>query len=163
MTPMPCSQVPLHPTPGAGGGGYQCYPDLSLADVQRRAGFAVPTPSSLPAGVAYRGGTAATPHSVYLSYGGGSGGLGLEVRDDAPIGGSAVPSGSAQRATVAGGTGWFVRGSYGDNGPGTTAHWNPDADDLELTWQRNGLTFDLTAGGLHLSRDQLIAIAESVR
>jgi len=79
------------------------------------------------------------------------------------VGGSAVPSSSAQRVRVEGGPAYYVHGAYEDVGPGTIAAWNPAADDEELTWQHNGMVYDLTAGGLHLASNDLTRIAESVR
>jgi hypothetical protein len=163
LSPVPCPALPQRfPTVSS---PVECSPSLSLADAQRQVEFHIPLPLALPAGLAYRGALVDSPHSVLVSYrrgDGGIGGMGLAVRDDGAIGGSAVPSGSIQTVTVNGGVAYFVRGAYENAGPGTAAHWNPNADDAELTWQAAGLTFDLTAGSLHLSAADLIRIAESV-
>jgi hypothetical protein len=155
---MPCSQaVPLSQV--------VCLPDLSLADTQRGVDFTIPTPTMLPAGVSFRGGLVDSPRSAYISYrlnNGAPGGLALWIKEGTPLGGSAVPTGSIQAAQVNGSPAYYVHGDYEDNGPGTVARWNPNADADELTWQRNGMTFDLTAGSLHLSKAEIIQIAESV-
>lgn len=147
-------------------GPVECTPSLSLADAQRQVAFRIPVPSVLPQGVTYRGALVLAPHTVYLSYGRPGdqpGAVGLSVRDDAPVGGPAVPAGAAQAVAFGDGTvGYFVRGAYDDNGPGTPAHWDPSADDVELTWQRGTITFDLTAGALHLGEADLLKIAQSV-
>ena len=165
VSPIPCSAVPT-PGPGLSGGGFECYPDLSIAAAQAKVAFPIATPSVLPAGVRYRGASTTGPHDVILQWlrsDGRPGALGLEIRDAGALaGGSAVPSGTVQRVSVGGASGYVVRGDYEDNGPGTAAHWNPNADDYELTWTRNGLTFNLTAGGLQLSVSDLVHIAESV-
>lgn len=143
-----------------------CYPDLSIAAAQAKVAFHIATPAVLPAGLQYRGALTTDPHDAYLSWvrsDGRPGALGLEIKDGAALpGGSAVPSGTVQPVTVGGSPGYVVRGDYEGNGPGTAAHWNPNADDYELTWARGGLTFDLTAGDLHLSVSDLLRIAESV-
>ena len=165
VSPIPCSAVPT-PGPGLSGGGFECYPDLSIAAAQAKVAFHIVTPSALPAGVRYRGASTTGPHDVILQWlrsDGRPGGLGLEIRDAGALaGGSAVPSGTLQRVSVGGTTGYLVHGDYEDKGPGTAAHWNPNADDYELTWTRGGLTFDLTAGDLQLSVLDLVRIAESV-
>ena len=162
---MPCSAVPT-PGPGYSGGGVACYPDLSIASVQATVDFHIATPAFLPSELRYRGALTTGPHDVYLSWARGDGqpgGLGLEIKDGAALpGGSAVPSGTVRPVTVNGSRGYVVRGDYEDNGPGTAAHWNPNADDYELTWVHGGLTYDLTAGDLHLSVSDLVRIAESV-
>ncbi|HEY2703780.1 MAG TPA: hypothetical protein VGL20_08830 [Candidatus Dormibacteraeota bacterium] len=169
---LPCSQVPHNPpTLSAGSRGgtahvsqqFECYPDLGLTAAQGQVSFTIPTPTSLPSGVTFRGALVASAHSVFLTYRDASSRktLGLWVTKGAPVGGSAVPS--AQRVQVDGGPAFYVHGSYDDSGPGTTARWNPAADAEELTWQHDGMTYDLTATGLHFSSTDLIRIAESVR
>jgi hypothetical protein len=79
------------------------------------------------------------------------------------VGGSAVPSGTAQAVSVDGGRAWYVHGGYDDDGHGGAPRWNPAADDEELTWQRDGLTFDLTAAGLGYGAADMVRLAESVR
>jgi hypothetical protein len=168
LLPLGCSKALLLQNPSVavgGGGGVLCRPDLAFADVQRQVDFAIPTPHDLPPGVAYRAGMVNSTHSAFLVFARGSsaGTLGLTVNDQAPVGGSAVPVGTVQRVQVFGSTAYFARGDYEDSGPGTAVHWNPSADDEELTWRHGGLTFDLTASSLHLSVADLVRIAESVR
>lgn len=167
-TPAPMSRDKQ----GDRGGGDLVTPHLSLAEAQRQVAFSIRTPRWLPGSLRFRGalvanGDAVVPNgeSVYLHYGDASGkqGLGLWIYSVAPMGGSAVPSSSVQRVRVDGDSAFFSHGSYEDSGPGTVATWNPAADDEELTWQHAGMTYDLTAGGLHLSSNNLIRIAESVR
>ena len=164
LSPIPCSAVP---TPGPGrSGGIACYPDLSIAAAQVKVDFHIATPAFLPDGLQYRGAVTTARHDVYLSWvrsDGRPGALGLEIKDGAALsGGSAVPLGTLQRVTVSGSAGYVVRGDYEDNGAGTAAHWNPNADDYELTWTRGRLTYDLTAGDLQLSVSDLVRIAESI-
>jgi hypothetical protein len=127
--------------------------------------FTIPTPRSLPAGVSFRGALVDSAHSVYLTYGDAARktAVSLWVKNEAPVGGSAVPSSAAQRVQVDGSPAFYVHGAYEDSGPGTVAKWNPNADDQELTWQHDGFTYDMTAEGLHFSSADLIRIAQSVR
>ena len=164
LSPIPCSEVP---TPGPSNGrGVGCYPDLSIAAVQAKVDFHIATPALLPSGLQYRGALTTGPHDAYLSWkrsDGHPGALSLGIKDGVALrGGSAVPSGTLQPVTVGASPGYLVRGDYEDNGPGTTAHWNPNADDYELTWARGGLTYDLTTSGLHLSVSELLRIGDSV-
>jgi hypothetical protein len=156
---MPCSKAaPLSQV--------VCLPDLSLADTQRGVDFLILTPAMLPAGVSFRGGLVDSPRSAYISYrtnNGAPGGLALWVKEGTRVGGPAVPTGSIQAAEVNGSPAYYVHGDYEDNGPGTVASWNPKADAEEVTWQHNGMTFDLTAGSLQLSEAEFFQIAESVR
>jgi hypothetical protein len=156
---MPCSKAaPLSQV--------VCLPDLSLTDTQRGVDFIIPTPAMLPAGVSFRGGLVDSPRSAYISYrlnDGAPGGLAVWIKEGTPMGGPAVPTGSIQAAEVDGSPAYYVHGDYEDSGPGTVASWNPNADAEELTWQHNGLTFDLTAGSLQLSKVEFFQIAESVR
>jgi len=158
--PLECAQAV-----GLQSNGVMCLPDLSLADAQRQVDFTIPTPSMLPGGLIFRGALVGSPRSVFFSYrleNGASGGLGLWVKEDPPVGGPTVPAGSIQAAKVNGSPAYYVHGDYEDDGPGTVARWNPNADAYELTWRHNGVTFDLTAGTLHLSEADFIQIAESV-
>jgi hypothetical protein len=161
-SPVPCSQVP---PPTGNLTGVLCYPDLSLAAAQNRVTFTIPTPSTLPNGVTYYGAIVDSPRSVMLSYRSvtkASAGLGLSIDEGTQVGGSAVPSGSLEPVQVDGNPAYYVRGDYESSGPGAVAHWNPNGNAEELTWRQNGLTFDMTSGGLHLSEAEFIHIAESV-
>lgn len=164
MSPVPCSQIARY-RPAGPNQGVPCYPDLSVAEAQRRAAFTIPTPRRLPQGLNYRGALVESPTTVYLSYqtSAAHGGLGLRIHKGTQTGGSAVPRAGVQTAAVDGSPAVYVHGSYEDSGPGTAATWNPNADADELTWEHGGLTFDLTAGSLHLSKQDMIAIAESVQ
>ena len=164
VSPIPCSAVP---TPGPSNGrGVACYPDLSISAVQAKVDFHVATPASLPSGLQYRGALTTEPHDAYLLWkrsDGQTGALSLQIKDGSALpGGSAVPSGTLQPVSVNGAPGYVVHGDYEDNGPGTAAHWNPNADDYELTWAHGGLTYDLTASDLHLSASELVRIGDSV-
>jgi len=168
-SPMPCSQIPATPPYPQVPHAFECRPDLSVAAAQREVDFTIPTPADLPSGLSFQGAlvgiTMGAPRSsVLLTYGDAGGGrsLSLQIVRGTPQSGSAVPSGTVQRLTVDGGPAYYVHGSYGDGGPGTAARWNPGADDEELTWQRDGFTYDLTAAGLHFSSADLIRIAQSV-
>ncbi len=158
-SPAPCSQ-------GTPPGNFVCLPNLSLQEAQRQVDFAIPVPLALPSGLSFRGALVDTARSVYISYrlvNGASGGLGLSITQGSPVGGPSVPATSVQPAVVDGEPAYYVAGDYEDAGPGTTAHWNPSADSNQLTWRHNGLTFDLTSEGLHLSEAELIAVAETVQ
>lgn len=162
-TLVPCSSTSIVPQVS---GPTECNPDLSLADAQSRVDFAIPTPSWLPAGVTYRGSSVDSPHSVHMLYlhlPQGSGAVQLTIHDDVPLGGSTVPSGAVQSVTVDGSSAFFVQGAYQDSGPGTSAWWNSNADAEELTWQHDGLTYDLIVGSLRLSHADVVRIADSVR
>lgn len=152
------TQVPAPKSPNP---GRQVTPDLTLAQAQAQVSFTLPIPTP-PAGFHFNGALVASPSSVYLKYTSGDETIGLWVRNGQHEGGSAVPSGTLIPVTVAGESGYLVRGSYQDNGPGTPATWNPNADVQELTWSRNGLSFDLTCENLGLSNHAAIALAESL-
>jgi hypothetical protein len=161
-SPVPCSQVP---PPTGNLTGVLCYPDLSLPAAQSRVAFTIPTPSTLPRVVTYYGALVDSPRSVMLSYRSvtkASAGLGLSIDEGPQVGGSAVPSGSLEPVQVDGNPAFYVRGDYESSGPGAVAHWNPNGKAQELTWRHNGLTFDMTSAGLHLSEAEFIQIAESM-
>lgn len=169
----PVLTPPCTPNPAgvpAANRGLIIRPNLSLAEAQQYVAFPIPTPQWLPPSVSFQGALAgyppgSDPNQVYLFYGShtAGGGVGLNVNRGAPPGGSAVPSSSAQAARVDGHPAYFVHGSYEDSGPCTPAHWNPNADDEELTWYADGYTYNLTVGRLHLEEKDVIRIAESVR
>lgn len=148
-----------------GGGGAIVRPSLSLAEAQRLVAFPIPQPRDLPSGLVFYGAWVDSTHSVFLHYADSThqGGVGLEVRQGTAIGGSAVPAGSVREVAVGGSPAYFVHGSYADAGPGTVAIWDAAADVVELTWQRGGFTYNLTASGLHLSSSEAVQIAEAVR
>ena len=148
-----------------GGGGDVATPSLSFAEAERLVGFPIPQPRDLRSGIVFRGALVDSTRSVFLHYADSANrrAVGLEVRQGTAVGGSAVPAGSVQQVSVDGGTAYFVHGSYEDAGPGTVASWNSAADDVELTWQRGGFTYDLTAARLHLTSSDALQIAESVQ
>jgi hypothetical protein len=164
-TPIPCSTLPT-PAPGHPARAYACYPDLSIAAAQAKVDFGIATPAAIPPGLQYRGAVTSGNQEVQLFWGRANkqpGTIGLEIRGGvAQSGGSAVPSGTVQRVSVGGSPGYVVRGDYESTAPGDAAHWNPNADDYELTWVHDGLTYDLTAGNLHFTVADVVRLAESV-
>lgn len=148
-----------------GGGGVIVRPSLAVAEAQRLVDFPIPQPRELPSGLIFHGAWVDATHSVFLDYADSNTerSIGLEVRRGAAIGGSAVPAGSVRQVAVADGPAYYVHGSYEDAGPGTVAIWNASTDDVELTWQRDGFTYNLTAAGLHFSSSEAIQVAQSVR
>lgn len=166
-TPGGATGSPLPPgtTLIAGGGGMVLAPSLTLAEAQRLVDFPLPQPRDLPDGVVFRGAAVDSTQSALLHYADSTNlrHVGLQVRRGTAVGGSAVPAGSVQQVAVDGVLAYYVHGSYEDAGPGTVASWNAAADDVELTWQRGGFTYNLTAAGLHLSSSAAVQIAQSVR
>ncbi len=143
----------------------EVVPSLSLAEAQKRVDFTIPTLMWLPGGMSFRGALVESPHSVFLHYGDASRrkGLNLWIKEGGPVGGPAVPLSAVQPVQVDESTAFYVHGAYADSGSGTAATWDSAADAEELTWRHNGMTYDLTSGGLQLSNSEMIGIAESVR
>lgn len=81
----------------------------------------------------------------------------IEEQPGTPNGGSGVPSSSVKRLSVNGHPAVYVHGNY------ERAVWNPNADVSELSWQADGITFDIRAAGLHLSKSDLLRVAESMQ
>jgi hypothetical protein len=78
-----------------------------------------------------------------------------------PNGGSAVPSSSAHTVRVNGHPAVYVHGGY-ESSATSNPVWNPKADVEELSWQADGITYDMSASELHLSQRDLIRMADSV-
>lgn len=158
-------QIPPETSVIRGGGGQMLTPSLSLAEAQGLVAFPVPIPRNLPLGLVFSGALVDSIHSIYLHYAdlANQRSVSLQVRQGSVTGGSAVPAGSVRQTNVGGGPAYYVHGSYEDAGPGTAATWNPNADVVELTWQGGGMTYDLTAAGLHFSMSDAVQLAQSVR
>lgn len=145
--------------------GVLATPNLTLAQAQAGVDFRIPAPTWLPHGVAFGGALVDSPTSVVLHYAGpakGSG-MGVEITEGSPTGGSAVPSGSLQAVSVNGAPAFFAHGSYVDNGAGTSPRWDPQADAQMVTWTAGGFTYTVSASGLHLSKNDVLRFAESLR
>jgi hypothetical protein len=96
---------------------------------------------------------------------GSSNGPNLSIGEEpgTPNGGSGVPSSSTHTVRVNGHPAVYVHGNYESKDPNGPAVWNPNADISELSWQADGITYDLSAYHLRLSRADVIGIAESVQ
>lgn len=168
MTPLPTGLKPpsCSAVPTTYEGPCLQNPDLTLAQVQSRVGFQLTLPSDLPPGLQYTGGLASVHEgtkTAELFYANGRGGhLFLTITQGKPLGGTAVPSSAATSVRVGPQPGVYVKGDYEDNGPGTPAHWNPEADDEEVSWSQNALTYDLEISGMGLSQQQVLSIAASI-
>ena len=145
-------------TPGA---GKRVVPDLTLAQAQASVSFPIPTVRP-PVGFNFDGALVTSPSAVYLKYTSGRATIGLWIREGQQSGGSLVPSGTTVAVNVAGAPGYLVRGSYQDNGPGTSPTWNPNTDVEEITWIRGGESFDLTVDGLGLSNQGVVQLASTM-
>lgn len=154
-------------------GGYFTPLYVGLADAQAQVSFEIKTARWLPAGIAFAGvavfgnDTVDGPSSVsveYLPLGRTGPGPGIRIQEHpgTQVGGSAAPASAVQHVTVDGQPAVFIRGDYESSGPAANGVWTPGADAEELSWEHVGLTFDLIAGGLHLTQQDLIRLADSV-
>jgi hypothetical protein len=141
---------------------------VSVADAQRQVGFPIRAPAWLPPGLTVAGVEVDSGHSISVVCRKPGDdptlpGLGVYISEHpgGQVGGSAVPSSGVQHVTVGGRPAVYVHGDY--EGPPGVGRWTPNADAEELSWARDGVTYDLLTGGLHLSRGDLIRIAESMR
>ena len=134
----------------------------SLEDAQRQVAFRLRTPSWLPAGVEFRGARAdADGRGGGMSYratDGSLGGFGVIMRQGQEQGGYAVPGSATRPVQVHGLPAVYVQGAWNE-----ADQWQPAADAGLLSWQEDGFTFVLTHSGLHLSREDVLRIAESLR
>jgi len=160
-------------TPHCGSGGDTMkvihVPPTSLADAQAHVGFPIHTPSWLPASVAFVGvrvlPPADDPELVFLAGGRRLTGPGLRIgeRQGTGGGGSAVPASAIENVMVNGRPAVYAKGDYEEAvGQGPGGVWTPGADVQELSWEQSGITYDLTASGLRLTREDVIRVAESV-
>jgi hypothetical protein len=147
-------------------------------DLQRAQGlvsFRIRTATWLPAGLQLEGvgmdpnppdfNTYSDHASVMYRRPGSSNGPNLSIGEQpgTPNGGSGVPSSSTRTVRVNGHPAVYVHGSYESKDPNGSAVWNPNGDISELSWQADGITYDLIAYHLGLSRAEVIRIAESVQ
>ena len=151
-------------------------PLLDLQHAQGLLSFRIRTASWVPSGLRFVG-VSMSPispdfsryedrASVIYRPDGASGQTGPGVRiDERPgtsVGGSSVPSSAVRNVRVNGRPAVYVHGSY-ESAPGGPGIWNPKADDEELSWQADGITYNLTASGLGLTQSDMIRIASSIR
>jgi hypothetical protein len=85
----------------------------------------------------------------------------IDEQRGTPFGGSGVPSSAPHTVRVNGHPAVYVHGNYESSGT-SNPRWNPNADVEELSWQADGLTYDIRASDLHLSERDMIRIADSV-
>lgn len=168
------------PAPKGCGGGtlrmdtYQ-PPMFDLQHAQAVVSFPIRTPASLPAGLQLEGVSmdpkppefstfADQATLIYRPRGKASGpNLSIKEQPGTPNGGTGAPSSSVKEVSVSGHPAVYVHGNYDQPDPNGPATWNPNGDVSELAWQANGVTFDVTASGLHLSKTDLVRVAESVQ
>ncbi len=150
-------------------------PDTDLQGAQKLVSFSIRTPAWLPSGLqsARVGMIPKAPDFttyedqvaiIYRPVGALNGAKNLTIHEQpgSPVGGSAVPSSATRAVRVNGQPGVYARGTY-ESTPGASATWAPNADVEELSWQLDGLTFEMTASGLGLSLSDLLRIAESIQ
>lgn len=150
-------------------------PDVDLQRAQRLITFPIRTPAWLPNGLqpARVGLIPKAPDFttyedqvavIYRPAGAPNGAKNLTIHEQpgSPVGGSAVPSSAPRAVWVNGQPAVYARGSY-ESTPGGSATWTPNADVEELSWQLDGVTFEMTASGLGLSQSDLVRIAESIQ
>ena len=144
-------------------------PVLDLQQAQGHVSFRIRTASWVPSGLHLAGVGMDPKPPDYSSYGdhasvrytGHGGGLTIDEQPGTPFGGSGVPSSAPHTVRVNGRPAVFVHGNYESSGT-ADPKWNPNADVEELSWQADGLTYDIRASDLHLSERDMIRIADSV-
>jgi hypothetical protein len=146
---------------------------FDLQQAQSRVTFRIRSASWLPPGMKLKsvGMTLKPPDfsrygdNVMVEYGtvGNRPGPGLRISEEpgTPFGGSAVPSSAAHAVRVNGHPAVYARGNWVSNATLTARRWDPTKDQEELSWQADGITYDML--GSHLSKAEMIRIAESVR
>ena len=154
--------------------GYK-EPIFDLQHAQSLVSFHIRTAAWLPAGLKLRGvGMDPKPPDfstysdramvIYRPPGTSSGpNLTIEEQPGSPNGGSGVPSSAVRDVRVNDHPALYRHGNYDQPDPQGRAVWNPNGDVSELSWHAGGITFDITAYHLHLSRSDLIRVAESVQ
>jgi hypothetical protein len=150
-------------------------PVFDLQRAQSLVSFRIRTATRLPAGLQLQGvGMEPNPpdFSTYSDHAwvrywhpGSSNGPNLSISEEpgTPNGGSGVPSSSTHSVRVNGRPAVYVHGNYESKDPYGPAVWNPNADVSELSWQADGITYDLSAYHLRLSRAGVLRVAESVQ
>jgi hypothetical protein len=151
--------------------GYQ-EPVLGLQQAQGLVSFRIRTASWVPAGLQLAGvgmdpkppdfSSYADHASVRYQASGHPAGFTIDEQLGTPFGGSGVPSSAPHTVRVNGHPAVYVHGNYESSGT-SDPKWNPNADVEELSWQADGLTYDIRASGLHLSERDMIRIADSIR
>lgn len=144
-------------TPVAQGG---LIPIVSLAEAQQRVTFHIPQPTWLPAGLTFGGAHVFPPNWAQVFYrpvNGSPGGLGVEITQGKPSGGYVYPPEAVQPVSVNGVSALYAHGT-GD----PPAKWDAQADAGMLSWEADGFTYVVRASELHLSREELIRVAESL-
>ena len=146
-------------------------PVLGLQQAQGLVTFRIRTASWVPSGLQLAGVGMDPKPPDYSSYGNHasvryqaphhSGGLTIYEQPGTPFGGSGVPSSAPHTVRVNGRPAVYVHGNYESSGTSDPT-WNPNADVEELSWQADGITYDLSAYHLHLSERDLVRIADSI-
>jgi hypothetical protein len=151
-------------------------PLLDLQQAQGMVSFRIRTASWVPAGMQLQGVHMYPKPPDYSDYNhddatvtygrvGTSRGavVSIEERRGTPFGGSAVPSSRARTVRVNGRPAVYAHGNWEPSSTGPPTVWNPNQDVEELSWQADGITYDVIAAGLHLSESDMIRIADSIR
>jgi hypothetical protein len=154
---------PKQPAPGATAAGGTLALDLSIAEAQQRAAFAIRSPRELPAGIVFRGaGVSPDGAAAVLSYrraDGRAGGFVLQIESRATAGaGYVLPREAVEETTVNGLPAVYAPGGW------SGGSWDKTIDAALLSWtDTDRLTYVLQSSGLSLSRDSLRHLAESLR
>jgi hypothetical protein len=152
---------PTFTAPGATAVG-GALSSLSLEAAQEKARFRIPTPATLPDGLAFSHAFVAPDGQavvlVYRQGGAANRTLWIQIELGATGGGYVLPEAAAQEITVGGRPAVYVRGENGDGG-----RWNAQADAIKLGWRNAELTYVLSASGLGLGPSDVVQIAESLR
>jgi hypothetical protein len=132
-----------------------------MQTAQEKARFRIPTPATLPDGLAFSHAFVAPDGQavvlVYRHGGAANRTLWIQIELGATGGGYVLPEAAAQEITVGGRPAVYVRGENGGAG-----HWNAQADAIKLGWRDADLTFVLSASGLGLGPSDVVQIAESL-
>lgn len=144
---------------------------MSPTEAQQQVPWPIRLPMWLPPGLTLRGvdvfgmDSPSGPKGTLVSYGPSSemlGGLGIQQRAGSGEGGPAFPASKAQEVRVNGQPAIYVRGVW-ERTDGWNLQWNDAADSAILSWEADGFTYYIQFGGLGLTREDLIRIAESLR
>jgi hypothetical protein len=141
---------------------------LSIEEIQEQVPFQVRSPSWLPEGVQFRGGTVSMTDagaSATLSFGPAS--LASEADpprldlDIGPVGPYLVPSSEQLAVDINGAHAVYAHGGWA-SGDDTNLVWDSSQDDAFLTWEADGVPYLLFGHGLGLDLSDMVRIAESL-
>lgn len=127
-------------------------PLLSLEEAQRQVTFHIPTPAWLPAGLTLNGVRIMDPW-VSLSY----------IKQDAGFENAGLSINIAPGQVADSRDVGVQRQKVTVNGQPAVYEWVEGKDLGTLSWQQDGFAYSVGGGGLGLSRDDLIRIAETLR